>query len=134
MKKNIFVFIVVALLIVAGGTYYWWQSKSSATNPTTAEVKVVLDKLSKHILLPTGEDPQIGRIDDPAEAVKAQPFVAGSQKGDLLIIYVKAAKAIVYSPERDIIVNVGPVSVNPNQNEPLANPKTTETKDTATKR
>ena len=115
MKKNILIIvIVVALIVIAGGIYYWTTpNKTATTAANTAEVQAVLTKLGAHLLLPTGEAPQIGRIDDPAQAVKAQPFVAGAIKGDLLIVYVKAAKAIVYSPSRDLIVNVGPISMNP---------------------
>ncbi|MFA5022693.1 MAG: hypothetical protein WC537_00240 [Candidatus Paceibacterota bacterium] len=114
MKKNILVLVVVALIIIAGGVYYWYQPKSSTPVPA-ADAKAVIEKLAKHIILPTNETPEIGRIDDPIQAAKAQPFVSGAQKGDLLIVYVKARRAIVYSPSRDLIVNVGPVSMNPTQ-------------------
>ncbi|MFA6254376.1 MAG: hypothetical protein WC640_03995 [Candidatus Paceibacterota bacterium] len=143
MKKNILVIVIVILIIIVGGIYYWTQSKTTAgtqpvvagaaQNPAAAaaseaQVKALLVKLQKHIILPTDEVPQIGQIDDPVQAAKAQPFVAGAQKGDLLIVYVKARKAIVYSPSRDIIVNVGPVSVSPDQTAATTTPTNVSTK------
>ncbi len=128
MKKNILVIVIIIIIIIAGIVYYVVQPKTvgnvpasgvvasgtPAANATaTAQVQSVLAKLATHMVLPTGETPQIGQIDDPVQATKAQPFVAGAIKGDLLIVYVKARKAIVYSPSRDLIVNVGPVSMNP---------------------
>lgn len=129
MKKNILIAIIVVLIIIAGGVYYWTQPKPTG-EVSTAETKAMLEKLQRHIILPTDETPQIGQIDDPVQAAKAQPFVAGAQKGDLLIVYVKARKAIVYSPSRDLIVNVGPVSVNPDQ--PASSATTPTTVSTAT--
>jgi hypothetical protein len=130
MKKSTIIIIVIIILIIAGGLYYWSSSKATipaqpaavgaangsvATGAPTAEIKAILAKLRSHLILPTGEDPQIGQIDDPIQAAKVQPFVTGAIKGDLLIVYTKAAKAIVYSPSRDLIVNVGPISTVPEQ-------------------
>jgi hypothetical protein len=59
-------------------------------------------------------------------AAKEQPFLAGSQNGDILMVYTGIGKAIVYSPARDLIVNVGPVQMgNPTAPAPVA---TTTTK------
>ena len=119
MKKDIWALIVIILIIVAGGAYYWMSPQVTTTVPATttetspAEVQVLLEKLGQHLVLPTGETPEIGQIDDPVQAVETQPFLAGVQKGDVLIVYVKAQKAIVYSPARELIINVGPVSLGP---------------------
>ncbi len=117
MKKDIWALIVIILVIIAGGVYYWMQPdkivNKSNSDISTVEAQAVLEKLQRHIILPVDEVPKIVQIDDPIQAVQTQPFLAGVQKGDLLIVYVKAQKAIVYSPSRDIIVNVGPISVTP---------------------
>lgn len=124
MKKNIFIIVLIIIVLIVAGIYYFVKPQASSSDVPVAEVKAVLEKLERHIILPTDETPQIGRIDDPVQAAKAQPFVTGAEKGDLLIVYVKASKAIVYSPTRDIIINVGPVSMNP---EPTAKPAPVET-------
>lgn len=124
MKKKILIVAVVIILVIAGGVYYWTTSKPEGGVPS-AEVESILSKLGTHMLLPSGETPQIGQIDDPVEGAKTQPFIAGAVKGDLLIVYVKAAKAIVYSPSRDIIVNVGPVSMDSEESSTPAEVSTT---------
>ncbi|MFA5000710.1 MAG: hypothetical protein WC531_00575 [Candidatus Paceibacterota bacterium] len=119
MKKDIWALIVIVLVVIAGGVYYWVSPRGATNVPVStaetspAEIQVLLEKLGQHLVLPMGETPEIGQIDDPVQAVKTQPFLAGVQKGDVLIVYVKAQKAIVYSPARDLIINVGPVSLAP---------------------
>lgn len=114
MKKKILIaIVVVALVIIAGGAYLWSMPKTKK-DASSAQIEAVLSKLENHMILPTGEVPKIASIDDPIGAAKIQPFVSGAVKGDLLILYAKAAKAILYSPSRDLIVNVGPVTMNPN--------------------
>lgn len=140
MKKSILILVIIVILIVAGGLYYWLsQAKAPAgaglgavgaaqdQAASASQVKALLDKLGAHLILPTGEVPQIGTIDDPIQAAKVQPFVAGAQKGDLLIVYVKAKKAIVYSPSRDLIVNVGPITIDPAAQAAAAKQATTPT-------
>ena len=61
------------------------------------------------MILPDNELPQMAEIRDATLAAKEQPFYAGAQNGDKILIYVSLRKAIIYSPTRDIIVNVGPV-------------------------
>ncbi len=127
-KKALIIIAVLILIIIVGGVYYWTMPKTKG-DVSSAEVEAVLSKLGAHMILPSGEVPQVGRIDDPVGAAKAQPFVSGSVEGDLLIIYAKAAKAIVYSPSRDIIVNVGPVSMNPEASSDPAEVSATSTEE-----
>ena len=61
------------------------------------------------MILPDNEVPQVAEIRDAALAAKEQLFYAGAQNGDKILIYLNSRKAIVYSPARNIIVNVGPV-------------------------
>ncbi len=119
MKKNILIAGIVALITIAGGVYYWTRpttmgNQVAAVGATveapTAEVKALLAKLQSHLLLPTDEAPQISPIADLTPEIQKQPFLTGAQKDDLLIVYIKTGKAIVYSPSRDLIINVGPIS------------------------
>ena len=74
-----------------------------------AQTKDLIAKVGKLIILPTGEDPVIATINDAASLSKDQVFYKGSQNGDVVLVYQKASKAIIYSPERNLIVNVGPI-------------------------
>jgi hypothetical protein len=110
----------ISLLLLAAivvGAYYAYAWYTSPENTLVREEKrnkeIVLD-LRKIILLPS-EEPAIYDIQDPILLMQSQPFFAGSQEGDKLIIFTQTAKAIIYSPDRDVIVNIGPVTADPSQ-------------------
>lgn len=75
------------------------------------EIDELLREVSEHILLPEGETPLVATITDAESLIAEQPFYTGVQDGDRLIIYTETLKAIIYSPERGIIVNVGPIQL-----------------------
>ena len=77
------------------------------------KIKEITDNVGKLMMLPKGEQPVIATITDSVNLAKEQPFYAGSSNGDVVLVYQKALKAIIYSPEKNIIVNVGPVSMQP---------------------
>lgn len=74
------------------------------------EIKKTVGEVSKIMDLPTGESPTIFEITDPETLSAQQPFFNGSVKGDKLLIYPASAKAIIYSPSREKIINVGPLT------------------------
>jgi hypothetical protein len=47
---------------------------------------------------------------DPAELAD-QPFFMSAQKGDKVLLYTNAKKAILYSPSQNKIVDVAPVNL-----------------------
>ena len=73
------------------------------------ETKNLVTKVGQYIILPKGEDPVVALINDRELLAKEQKFYQDAQNGDVLLIYPKAAKAIIYSPKRNILVNVGPL-------------------------
>lgn len=110
-----FLGLIVGLVVGIGG--FWTLSQFfTPANPAAAvsqvdqtKVKDLIAKVGKLVILPTGEEPVVATINDADGLTKQQVFYKGSQNGDVVLVYQKAAKAIVYSPERNIIVNVGPV-------------------------
>jgi len=74
----------------------------------------ILAKVSKLMLLPEGEEPTIATVTDAEVLAQYQPFFRNATNGDQVIIYVKSGKSIIYSPEKNIIVNVGTISVQGN--------------------
>jgi len=121
MKKSLFfVWFVVGILVGAGLLFVWnlYTVKNAvpvASEMEQAQVKELIAKVSKLIILPTGEEPVVATINDAAALVKDQIFYKGAKNGDVVLVYQKASKAIVYSPERNIIVNVGPVVLEDQQ-------------------
>jgi hypothetical protein len=61
------------------------------------------------MVLPADETPTIATVSDP-EKLKDQPFFANAKKGDKVLIFSNSAKAILYSPTEDKIVEVAPIN------------------------
>lgn len=106
-KKKIIklaVIIIAAILVIL----LIWGIFSMVRNNSGSKEAKMIKMVSKHLLLPS-EKPAVVDIKDSAELIKEQPFYQGTQDGDVLLIFTEAKKAIIYSPSRDIIVNVGPI-------------------------
>jgi len=101
------IFIVLALIAVA--TY----SLRHVTPEKVAAMQDarLLQSVGKLMIIPN-EQPVVATINQADVLTKEQPFYAGSQNGDKLLIFPKSQKAIIYSPSRNVIVNSGPFVVN----------------------
>ena len=124
-KSNLVIYILVALLIVAIGGFAWaFMSYKKAqekvnylSNPDVQqevaqkEIDDILFKVKKHIRLPEGDEkPAVATIQEVEKLSEQQPFFQNASNGDKLIVYKD--KAIIYSVNEDILVNVGPVYVD----------------------
>jgi len=133
MKKSSFISAFIIGILVGGSSLFLWNlymvknPSISANQMQQAQIKELIAKVGKLILLPTGEEPVIATINDASTLIKEQPFYKGAVNGDVVIVYQKAAKAIVYSPSRNLIVNVGPI-VLPDQPAPAKTSTSTSTK------
>jgi hypothetical protein len=121
MKENkggsVLVVVFAILFVLSSGLAYFFYTKvgsvktnEQAQQDAQAEVKDIVLKVSKLILLPQGEDPTLATVVDP-ERLRDQPFFARTSKGDKVLIYTKAKKAILYNPTVDKIVEVAPISL-----------------------
>lgn len=125
-KKNYIIFALIIFLVIStGAAYYFYSQLTSVTGKPNqdarAEVKALVAKVGQLILLPDGEDPTVATVVDP-ERLKDQPFFAKTKKGDKVLIYTGAKKAVLYNPESNKIIEVAPVSIG---NPPAAPPPTT---------
>ena len=103
--------IAVVAIVVAGILYY--QLRKATQNPQLAAQNAttqLVEKVSKLIVLPTGEVPTIATVADPS-ALKSQPFFNGAQKGDKVLIYQQAKEAVLYSVSLNKVVNVAPLNI-----------------------
>jgi len=110
--------LFVALLIVAAGSafYFWRQAKEFKENPQNAaqkEVRDVVSRVGKLLVLPEGETPTVATVTDP-DQLKDQPFFARAKTGDKVLIYANAKRAILYDPVADKIIEVAPLNIGPN--------------------
>lgn len=79
------------------------------------QTKNTLAAVGALMVLPVDEAPTIFNVSDSSALKQQQNFFANAENGDVLIVYPKSTKAIIYSPSRNIIVNVGPITFDDQQ-------------------
>lgn len=109
----------VILVMVATGGYLAYRAYATpddandiSSEQAAKETQALLERVGTLILLPADETPVIYEVNDPAILISQQPFFAGAAQGDKLIIYPNAVKAILYSPSKHVLINVGPITFN----------------------
>ncbi len=111
--KNLLILVVIIIALALIGNYAYGKYTGTAdykTKKDQAEAANLVSAVSKLMLLPADETPAIFVVQDPNQLISQQPFFKGAQKDDRLMVYQKSGKAILYSPSRNMIVNVGPVT------------------------
>lgn len=130
-KSNLFKALLILIFIaaVAGDVYLYKQLQVKQQDPQAVaqeEVATLLAKVGELIVLPDGETPTIATVNEPEKLVD-QPFFAKAQKGDKVLIYTNAKKAILYSPSTNKIVEVAPLNIGTPSTETPVAPASTET-------
>ena len=110
MKNFVLVAACFLIAVIGLGSIYMKKPVATIPPPITIDTKSVIISVSKLMMVPQGDDPIVYEIKDPASLQSQQAFFAGSIVGDQLLVYPKSAKAIIYSPSRNLIVNVGPMN------------------------
>ena len=127
--KVLLVVVFILLFIGAASGLVWsylsyQKAQEQIVNLTSFEgrqefdkqiISKLLEQVRKHIVLPSGEKPVVATITNVEDLVKNQPFFKGAHNGDSVIVYSKAKTAIIYDPNRDVIVKVGTVMVGNTQ-------------------
>ncbi len=123
--KNCIIFLVFAALIGACAWLFVNYNNAqkqvdylSSLTPEDINEKAtdeLLEKIGKLILLPEDKQATISTIQDIEKLVEGEPFFEKAQNGDKVIIYND--RAIIYSPARNILVNVGPVYTQENNSQ-----------------
>ncbi len=125
-KKLLSIFLVVALAILAYVNYMkrvqlatelkkltvQMEQLQTGNDPqNVAAAKEIVEKVRKHIIVPNDVEPTVATIVD-VETLKARnEFYKDAKNGDNLI--VTPTRAILYDPNRDIILDVVPVQLTP---------------------
>ena len=121
VKNNrVVVTLILALVAVSGLAFYFWYQEQGKTEPKTqletqavnspSETERLIAEISQFLILPEDEKPTVATVSDP-EILKDQPFFAKAQKGDRVLIYTKAKKAILYNPTTKKVVEVAPIDL-----------------------
>jgi hypothetical protein len=112
------VLLVLAIIAFAWSFFSYQNAKQEIaylTDPEAKEeinqqeVQRIVEKVNRLIVLPEDEQPVVATITDAESLSTQQDFFLGASNGDKVVIY--QSKAIIYSPSKDIIVNVGPVNI-----------------------
>lgn len=107
---------IAVIAIVLAGYFYIQVDKFKkdpslvAQNLAKQEAETLVNKVGKLVALPEGEIPTVATVSDP-EALKDQPFFAQAVKGDKVLIYAQAKKAVLYSVGMNKILEVAPLSI-----------------------
>jgi hypothetical protein len=91
------------------------QLASANANPqalVTKQTDELIATVSKLMQLPTGETPTVAEVSDAASAKKQSAFFTNAQNGDKVLLYSKAAEAILYRPSTDKIILVAPLNLS----------------------
>lgn len=112
----LFLFGVVCILALIFSVYYFMQYKETKKQLEQTKVSQIslVEKVGKHILLPSGETPTIMTVTDK-EKLSGQTFFANATDGDKVLIYEIAKKAFLYNTASDKIIEVGPVTFDADQ-------------------
>jgi hypothetical protein len=106
------VIVLVLLLLVSSGTGIYFYKKAT-TDPKVAaqkDLQQTVLAVGKLIVLPQNETPTMATVSDP-EKLKDQAFFQHASKGDKVLIYTVAGKAILYNPTLNKIVEVSPINL-----------------------
>ncbi|MGC9968943.1 MAG: hypothetical protein ABSC29_04430 [Minisyncoccia bacterium] len=114
-KDLVLVVLVVVLIVVGSLAFYYYRAftKIAATAQPAAnqiDVNALVARVEQLIVLPQGETPTVATVVDP-NVLKGQAFFANAVKGDLVLIYAGAKKAILYDPSMNKIVEVAPITI-----------------------
>lgn len=125
--KRYFSLIMIFLVLILAGTsvYFYRKAKNDPNAATQAEVKSLVSKVGKLMVLPGGETPTIATVSDP-EALSDQTFFVDAKKGDKVLIYSGARKAILYSPDFDKIINIAPLNTGSSAPQEVSTEATTK--------
>ncbi|HRH93283.1 MAG TPA: hypothetical protein PKV72_01985 [Candidatus Peribacteria bacterium] len=126
MRTALVVIIILALGVLAFMNYKQRMdleqqlSKVSLTNnqqvgnqQNVEAAKRIIEKVKRHFAIPGDVDPTVATIVD-VETLKARnEFYKSAKNGDHLII--TPTRAILYDPDKDLIIDVVPVQLTPQQ-------------------
>jgi hypothetical protein len=108
--------VALALVITIGGyggvRYFTAPVSSDSISPdfaTNEEAINLLKKVARHVLVPQNEMPMVATIANAAQLKKEQSFYENTLDGDKVVAFMSQKKVIIYSPSRDIVVNIGPI-------------------------
>lgn len=114
-KKGKLMYILAGLIVLAlvAIGYFFMEYQKLTADPNVVnqqKIEAVVAKVEKLIDLPTDELPTLATVTDTQQLAE-QPFFANAQVGDQVLLYTKAQKAYLYSPSKNVIVEVASLNI-----------------------
>jgi hypothetical protein len=126
MSKLLVTILVIALAVLAFVEYnkrvqvaaelekltMQMEQLKTGNNPqNVAQAKEIVGKVKKHMIIPGDVDPTVATIVDVETLKQRNDFYKQAKNGDHLI--VTPTRAILYDPDKDLIIDVVPVQLEP---------------------
>jgi hypothetical protein len=115
IKHKLIIITCAALFIILAvvpSVYFYSKyqalSKQVSGGSQPDDVKALIAKVSRHVLLPEGEIPTVLTVTDKEKSTSKQ-FFANAKNGDKVLVYMIAKKAFLYDTVSDRILEIGPV-------------------------
>lgn len=109
--------LVIVLIIILGAvgfyaySYFQQDAVTIGSTPSEKQVKEVIEKVGKLVVLPEGETPTIATVTD-VDKLRNQPFFKNAQNGDKLIVIGSTKEAILYRPSINKIITMAPINAS----------------------
>lgn len=115
MKNKNIIYAVVALVVIVGGYFGIMKYRAMQNTPEAQSAKLteqknnIIAKIKALTVLPE-EEPVLFTVNDANLLKSQQAFFKDAQNGDVLLVFQKDGKALIYRESTNVIVNAGPVS------------------------
>lgn len=106
--------LVIFLVVTVIGVLIWQlldarnEIRQLNNNPEQASQQIsdgTVDKVGQLIVLPEGETPRVAKVSELGK-LPSSPLFANVQQEDVVLIYDKAKRVIIYRPSENKIVEV----------------------------
>lgn len=114
-KNKIIIGAVVVVVVLAGGYFGWTRYQAMQNSPEAQAAKLeqqknaVITKVKALTVLPD-EEPVLFTVNDANLLKTQQAFFKDAANGDVLMVFQKNGKALIYREATNQIINAGPVS------------------------
>ncbi len=109
-NKRSFALVLIVIVVPLSSAFYfhWFNIGLSKQEIQQRQIASVVSSIGKLMIVPKGT-PVLATVKDVSKLKKQQTFFRNAQNGDNLVIFPQSGRAVIYSPSRNLIVNVGPV-------------------------
>jgi competence protein ComGC len=118
--KLIIIVIVAIIIALVPSIYFYSKYQSAVQNAGINKEQTAnyVSNLKKLIEIPADENPSSVATVTDVTKLTGEPFFASAKNGDVMFVFDRVNKAILYRPSENKIINVLPVNIAPNVAQP----------------